>query len=306
MTTAQTTSRAQTYLDRVRGLLDDLPEEERAELVQDLAAHLEELEPDRIETEMGTPEAFVAEFRSTAGLDREEAARAGRSVERVRERVHRLRRHPYVALVARAWPEMRPVWVGVRGWLAIAVFAVLNGHGTAFTNFPVPRVEDSSVWGVVAVIVATVVSVRIERSAVQGRRGARVANTGLNLVVAALLVGSLVSGVLYTPQGTWRQINEREQWLRDTVDEVLPRDLIATSPDGTRLDTVLLYDEHGRPFELDRVRWELGLTWPYGDAEGMEPGDEHQNNRYPIGGVIPPVDETTGILIPTTTTLVGG
>lgn len=76
------------YLDRVHSGLADLSEEDREEVMQDLRAHLAELDEESIEANLGTPEEFVEEFRASAGLE-EQAGRVSRlfPIARMRTRL---------------------------------------------------------------------------------------------------------------------------------------------------------------------------------------------------------------------------
>src|SRR5665811_312536 len=120
MNTTHAPTTAEGYLDRVRTLLSDLHEEERAELVQDLAAHLDEIDQLEIESELGTPEEFVAEFRAMAGLGDHRIQEPG-LFDRLARRVNAYQSHPTVQRIGVYWPQARPVWIGVRGWLLVAL-----------------------------------------------------------------------------------------------------------------------------------------------------------------------------------------
>ena len=82
MTAPTTTPAAEQYLTEVERELADLPADERAELLEDLAMHLAALqeEPDdRSLTErLGSSASYAAELRSAAGLP----VRAGNSSDR--------------------------------------------------------------------------------------------------------------------------------------------------------------------------------------------------------------------------------
>ncbi len=99
------------YLEQVRSQLSDLPDEEREEIVQDLVAHLAELDDGRIETELGEPEAFAAEFRSSAGYDEPASRQVWEALPRfwnwLESNAHR------IGQLVR-WPSIRPVWIWIR------------------------------------------------------------------------------------------------------------------------------------------------------------------------------------------------
>ena len=148
------------YLEQVRDQLSDLPEEEREEIVQDLEAHLAELEDTRIEAELGDPEAFAFEFRSSAGLDKPTSKTTWDAVPRAWNRVvvHAERLGQLVH-----WPAFRPVWVWTRGWLVICAWAFLYDV-EGFSRFPIPPIGSSSLGGLTLVIAATWLSLWLEKS----------------------------------------------------------------------------------------------------------------------------------------------
>jgi uncharacterized membrane protein len=60
-----------SYLGAVESALSDLGPDERDELLEDLAAHLAEVAADSglpLRNSLGTPAAYAAELRSSAGL----------------------------------------------------------------------------------------------------------------------------------------------------------------------------------------------------------------------------------------------
>ncbi|HWG94036.1 MAG TPA: hypothetical protein VNU66_07435 [Mycobacteriales bacterium] len=72
MTAPTTSPAAQRYLAEVAGELADLPVEERADLLEDLALHLAALDAEGdvrpVGVRLGTPAAYAAELRAAAGL----------------------------------------------------------------------------------------------------------------------------------------------------------------------------------------------------------------------------------------------
>lgn len=79
MSTTSVNPDGEAYLAAVRDELDDLPEEDRVELLEDLALHLAELsssanrddDAPRLDSRIGPPASYAAELRSAAGLPRE-------------------------------------------------------------------------------------------------------------------------------------------------------------------------------------------------------------------------------------------
>src|SRR5665811_2325297 len=191
MNTTHAPTTAEGYLDRVRTLLSDLPEEERAELVQDLAAHLDEIDHLEIETELGTPEDFVSEFRAMAGLGEHRTHEPG-FFDRIAARATAARRHPTVQRIGAHWQQARPVWIGIRGWLLVALPAAIYADRLAFRRFPIPQVEGSPLGGLIAVTGLTALSVIAARRALTGNPMWRVANVSFNAAVVWLLAVGLM------------------------------------------------------------------------------------------------------------------
>lgn len=288
MNTTHAPMTAEGYLDRVRTLLSDLHEEERSELVQDLAAHLDEIDQLEIESELGTPEEFVAEFRAMAGLGDHRTQKPG-LFDRLARRVIAYQSHPTVQRIGVHWRQARPVWIGVRGWLLVALPAAIFADRLAFRRFPIPQVEGSPLGGVIAVTGLTALSVIAARRALTGNPMWRVANVSFNAAVVWLLAVGLMGGVvLHTERGVSNREEAVTQAILDDVGALLPRDLTATTPDGEPIDAVRLYDENGQPVDLDKIRTVLEGHWGFGVREVVQFGpdgvpidNEEINNLYP-------------------------
>ncbi|MEX1005450.1 MAG: hypothetical protein WD156_08780 [Acidimicrobiia bacterium] len=292
MNTTHARMTAEHYLDRVRALLADLPEDERSDLIQDLAAHLDEIDEREIETELGTPEEFVAEFRTMAGLDGERIQMSG-LFDRLAVRADAVRRHPTVERIGVHWQHVRPVWVGIRGWLIVALPAVIWADHLAFRRFPIPQVEGSPLGGLVAVTALTALSVIAAQRTVAGKSMWRVTNGLFNAAVVWMLASSLLGGVLYTDRGVSMREDAVTHAILEDVHTILPEDLTATTPDGEPIEAVRLYDQNGQPFDVDHIRERLEGNWGYGTREGVvyfsldgapvdDPPDQ-TDNLYPSG-----------------------
>jgi hypothetical protein len=157
MNTAVATTRAD-YLDRVAAGLADLPDDDREEVLQDLRAHLAELDEGDIVTTLGSPEAFVAEFRQSAGLEEKPGRRTRHRIRSTRAKLDVFERR--LAEMTH-WSTTRQLWIWTRGWLLVSTYAVLTG-GTAFRRFPIPVVEDQTAVGLALVATATWLSVWLD------------------------------------------------------------------------------------------------------------------------------------------------
>lgn len=267
------------YLSRVAEGLSDLLVEDREEVIQDLEAHLAELEDDSLEQVLGTPEAFVDEFRQSAGLaSPKQASRSRRA--RAREDLH--------VLAARLsevthWPTIRPVWVWTRGWLLVCAWSLLYDY-EGFSRFPIPSVGQSTAVGLMMVIAATALSVWLD-SGTSGPRWRAVGSAVYSAVSALALIGLLLN-----PQPTYSELvhqYEEQMFLGQmtSADGEPISNVYAYDLDGNALE-VLLFDQDGRPL----------LTLPshvYQEAEGM--GTEAS---YYDGGTVAFQRDTFGRIIP--------
>ena len=218
------------YLEQVRDQLSDLPEEEREEIVQDLEAHLAELEDTGIEAELGDAKAFAFEFRSSAGLDKPAQKTTWDAVPRAWNRVvvHAERLGQLVQ-----WPAIRPVWIWTRGWLVISAWALFM-NGEPFRRFPIPLMGNSSLPGLTLVITATWLSLWLERRPqTQSRRAGS--------MTFSFVAGWALVGTLFTPVASYHEV----------VDDIpYPYyDRLATA-EGNSVNNVYAYDLEGNPVEV--------------------------------------------------------
>ena len=254
------------YATAVRAAFADLPGPERELLLEDLEDHLQEVAAEAggpLEERLGRPETYAAELRASAGLPAAgAAATAGRARPRLRESrvARRLRRswrgtmaHPAAAATAEFLPELRPAWWVLRGYVAVlAASAVLGGlypgDGQGM-RFPVPALFGSQLLGLLAIVAAVVVSVRLGRRgpATGWRRGLGVAGNaalGLFAVVLLLDLGARTAGdddpaqlVTVYQQASWG--------LRADGREI--SNIYAFDADGKPLRGVYLVDQDGNP-----------------------------------------------------------
>lgn len=254
MTTTLSTPKTE-YLERVSAGLADLPAEDREDVLQDLYAHLEELGDNELEDALGTPEEFVVEFRLSAGLDDRGARRLRWSLERPRRRLDE-----FAARLSdlTRWTTIRPLWVWSRGWLLVSLYSIL-ADATPFRRFPIPTIEHQTIWGLFWVIVATTVSVLLDR---RDNRPRAVASYVFNVVVAyGLIVSFLLSPTVLSRESAFAEI-PASLYLTD-AEGVPVTNIFAYDLEGNPV-SVLLYDQNGRPLRT------LG-SWVY-HGEGFEGG----------------------------------
>lgn len=266
------------YLARVTEGLHDLPAEEREEMLQDLEAHLAELEDEEVDRVLGTPEAFVEEFRVSAGLDAPTTAARPGLVERWRAALD-LRSAWLSALVD--WPRIRPAWVWTRGWLVVCAWSFLYDY-EGFQRFPIPSIGMSTSVGLAFVILATWLSLWVDK----GQQGLRAFGSVAFSVVASLAL----LGMLLNPMPTYSQLVE--VYEQPAYAEQL------TARDGNPITNVYAYDMEGNPAEVllfDQAGRPL-LTFPsYVYEEAEIPGNEAP---YWDGGTVTFRRDQFGRIIP--------
>jgi hypothetical protein len=162
-----------TYVEAVRAALADLPSATRDELLEDLPEHLAEVQAEdtgSLVDRLGTPEAYAAELRATAG-----PAAPAEPVDPYAEfRETMLRRmHAADAWIGRAIGYervsdfvvlLRPAWWVLRGYLAaMAIAWVLDDGGPIGL---VPRIGGSDFVAVVLLSAAVLASIWLGRRSV--------------------------------------------------------------------------------------------------------------------------------------------
>ncbi len=241
---------ADGYLKEVARHLAAVPAEERAELLDDLAEHLREIaaEPGLpLGERLGSPEAYAAELLASAGV-----AAAGAPRRALRHKatsiIAGIRASKVGREATRLGPVLRPCWWVLRGYLAVSLLAAL-AHDNHFPGFPVPHLAGNAALGLIAVVLAVPLSVRLgqQRLSRWGRRAA----IGANVVLAAYAVFFL--GKVGQPQVTYVQTSDGPpsasgNCLTSSSGQNITN-LYAYGPDGTLLDPVLLYDQNGQPID---------------------------------------------------------
>ena len=174
----------QWYLDSIERELADLPADERAELLDDLAAHFSEFESDDdLVATLGDPAIYARELRDAAGLSATPPVDTHVAlVDRARANIAAVRRSAWWRAVTAFTLELRPAWWVLRAWLIVA--AISEGPpGSGGVDFPIPRVADNTLVGLAALMLIVPVSVVLGQQARHGQR------KGLN--VALTVFGAL-------------------------------------------------------------------------------------------------------------------
>jgi hypothetical protein len=293
------------YATAVRAACADLPGPDRELLLEDLEDHLQEVAAEAggpLEERLGTPEAYAAELRASAGLPAPgsgagAAGQGGRPRLRDSAAARRLGAlwaaaagHPAWRAAAGFLPELRPAWWVLRGYLAVqaaalALTPLFAGGGFAF---PVPQLLGSSLLGLLAVAAAVAGSVAL------GRRGARswpargllAAGNAALVVVALLLVAEL---------GRSEALEDRPYLIAGDTDP---------SPglraDGREISNIFPFDAHGKPLRdvylVDQDGRPVVAT--QNDSQLLEPQPPVDGNGDAVVNRYPQpqqrVDEATG------------
>lgn len=271
MIAATMTAEAAAYLAAVERELADLPAEERAELLEDLGLHLQALQEESddrpLDARLGSSVAYAVELRTAAGLPPRSAAK-GQRMGWLTDAFDAVSQHRALTEVRAFLPELRPAWWVLRGYLIVLVPCVLNGGGRAFLryvdgpfnlgrareDFPVPSPFDSNWLGLLMVMVAVVVSVRIGRKQPRGAAGAAVVLLNTGLVLATLALAATANdAILHRSYTVTVTVPAAVSSLASPHGPVT--NVFAYSADGKPLTGVLLYDQDGRPLKASLQEW---------------------------------------------------
>lgn len=285
-----TTDAARRYLDEAAAQLDDLPVEERGELLSDIADALAEVEGsdaadfDRLVLRLGRPAAFADEIRRSSGAPARNsvggADEAGQqeSGPSVRDRVI----DASSERLAWAGRELEPIWWVLRGGLVAVVSAVVIGF----------RLYDAVALTSVLVVASIALGARARSRAVADPtpranllRGLAILIAAPVLIVVAMGITSGSSDVYYVEEPSTSA--EREGALSSPANGDITN-IYAFDADGNRLLNVRLFDQIGLPVDVGASSEVDPLRRRVVDASGTE-----LRNAFPIRYV----DESTGTVL---------
>jgi hypothetical protein len=301
-------TRADRYLAEVREHLAGLTDDERDELLDDLAAHLHEVaadDPHPLSDTLGPPERFAAELLASAGLaDRARAgSAAGGAVRFARPRAwaRRVRAHRWTRATTAFLPELRPAWWVARGYLVVLGLTAMFGDGDDLGAFPVPEVG-TPVFGLVAVVAAIVLSVRLGRSAEASRTGVRLLDVA-TVVLALVALGHVRDGI--EDPFTFEDPAYADPGV--VLDQGMGGQVVLTSPDGSGgqvtnvyaydragelIPDALLYDQDGRPIDLGDVMVDPMSGAELETAYALDANGAEVRNEFPLDQRAVEWDET--------------
>lgn len=297
------------YLAAIQAALADLPAQDFDDLIEDLQAHLYEVLAESggasLEASLGSPTAYAAELRASAGLDPAPTSRRPllRRVERrvttspVWHAFGRTLEQPWAREVRTFLPTLRPGWWVLRGWLALFALIVWL-HGSELSPYSsdllVPTYHGNWLIGFVAVLIAVVASVVLGlRTAALPLWTRRVIAAASALVVAFSISmygdAQSVSSTFFQPH-YYAPAPSPKPYIGITLDGHHPLNIYPYDAQGHLLTNVRLFDERGKPLQG------LGKSTPQGqqlvrvlpsDAAGAPVA-----NEYPqLTGMRPPADQ---------------
>lgn len=255
-------SSSAAYVAAVAAALAGVEGPERQELLDDLAEHLAELEAedgDSLAARLGPPEEYATDLVASAGLDLAAGEHPPaaplwrRTIDATTASLQGQRAADLRAFAV----EARPAWWLVRGWCVLALLTVATSDNRS--TFPLPHAFHDDLVSFVALVGATLLSVRLGRSGGWLARLATVAGV-IGLVVA---IGDAGSTGQYIYQGP---SNDNFGYLTGP-DGMVISNIWPYDGEGNPLDGVLLFDQDGRPVTVA--------------PDGITPG------QLPIPGLFP-------------------
>ncbi|MEV6299438.1 hypothetical protein AB0M02_08540 [Actinoplanes sp. NPDC051861] len=270
------------YVEEVRQALADLPATTREELLEDLPEHLAEVlaeGPGTLTERLGTPQAYAAELRASAGVTgsvprppggaarlAELRGRLGEAVRRADVRVGPLLGY---AKASEFLALLRPGWWVLRGYLAAMAFAILV-DGNAGPLGLLPRLGDNELVGLLLAAAFIVGSIWLGRRGVPAKRLPR-------LAMRAATVGLALFAVVgfFEADGDTRDFTDSP----DTVTYINDYQDVQGVQD---VQDVFVYDGQGRLVQGAQLFDQNGNPIRFG-----EPGcvDEATGNWYPARGL---------------------
>jgi hypothetical protein len=252
-TAAHVPSEVETYLARVRAALGDVPADERDDLLAEVEASLHETASETggsVAAQLGSPEDFAAELRSAAGLQPSSSPAASS----LRESIERLLGDRRVAATLRTLRELAPIWWAARGYVAVAVLALLAGAGWSTSHGGAIPLIGSSKLGAAVIALVVVVSIVLglwSRRNPRARLGLAACN--LLLLAATIPVLAHLSHRTQVPSEVSIQTVPTPglAYNGSPVDNIYP-----FSRDGRLLHDVFLYTGAGTRLDVSTVAYD--------------------------------------------------
>jgi hypothetical protein len=265
------------YVFAVRAALGDLPESLRDELLEDLPEHLAEVLADgegSLTDRLGSPEAYAADLRTTAGFvggfpdppGRTDQFRELRDLALTRLRTADVRLGPLfgAAKASDFLILLRPAWWVLRGYLAAMVLAALLDDSGQPLGL-LPRIGGSEAVALLLLAAGVLGSIWLGRRSLRLARGPQIALYAGSVVLVLVALGGFLSadssarGSAYQDVGYENPYGHVEDlFIYDDQGRLIPNARIFDqNGEPLRIGNSYCYDESGNYHEVTR------LTYPY-------------------------------------------
>ncbi|MFF5085150.1 hypothetical protein ACFY36_49610 [Actinoplanes sp. NPDC000266] len=247
------------YVAAVREALADLPDATRDELLEDLPEHLAEVRAEGSGTlieRLGTPAAYAAELRATAGFvggfpdpprgtwvtPAEIRAKVQPVLDRADVKVGPLIGYPKASDFLKL---LRPAWWVLRGYLVAMALAMILDDSTGNPGL-LPRVGGSDVIALVLLAVCVAGSILLGKRGVQLSQWPRWAlYSGTTVLVIFGLAGFTTADNNVRAPGFSDVGSYQESNIDDTVN-----DLFVYDEDGNLVQNARVFDQNGNPLQF--------------------------------------------------------
>ena len=247
----------QAYLEVVRDALADLPTAERDDLLAEVEASLAEAADEAegpIAARLGPPQDFATELRTAAGLHAgAEPQRAGDTrVRDLADKLERWARRPGVVTARKLVFDLAPIWWAARGYLAVAMVAVITETAWSGTFPAVPRFFGDGEAGLLSIALVMAGSIwlglRNRKRPVRWRHALTALNVVLLLTAFVVVPNVADASRANSAPVVVFQSNDPPPGLSFNGGPV--ENIYAYSRQGRLLHDVRLYDAAGNPLEV--------------------------------------------------------
>jgi hypothetical protein len=256
ITTAQ--DEINLYVFAVRAALGDLPESLRDELLEDLPEHLAEVLADGVGSltdRLGSPEAYAAELRSTAGFvggfpDPPKPDQ----LREVRDNVLRLLSVADVRVgplfgygrASEFLVQLRPAWWVLRGYLAAMVLAwLLDDSGQPIGLLP--RIGGSEVIALLLLAAGVLGSIWLGRRRFHLAKWPRISLYAGSVILVLVALGGFLSAD-GTSRGSFYSDVNYDNGYNDPYGNV--QDVFVYDEQGRLITNARILDQDGQPISL--------------------------------------------------------
>ncbi|MEZ0111343.1 hypothetical protein ABH920_005358 [Catenulispora sp. EB89] len=261
------------YAAEVRAQFTDLPDDESADLLEDLEDHLREVAAEDAGTlreRLGAPAEYARELRQAAGLpgpgegsgsggprgsgagSRPRRPLRSRLRQAMADAEQRARRYRAGREVLDFLPSLRPAWWVLRAWVAVRLLEAMTTTAHPWHEITIiPQVGNSTFVGLLALLVAIPASVYAARQTVPDGWRRRAMGAGEGILVL-FTVGMALSAI--GNQGDRGDMGSGVSYVQQSqsglVEDGKPiSNLYVYDQSGKQLNGVFVYDQDGMPVE---------------------------------------------------------